>query len=296
MKVRNLLLSTLVAVLFCNISFAQDTIAAWTFPASSADSLVDVSTILNSTSYISCVYGTNNTPSYYAIAIDYTTNGADILTDPTDKSAKVVGLNDGADSVAWTVKFKTTGYQNIKLSSKQTAGGNNPGPRDFKAQYKLSDTSTWVDITNGTVLCANNWTSGVLSNVDLPAACNNSTNNVSIRFLQTSNTDINGGTVAATGISKIDNIVITGEAITGIDSYNNNNLNIYPNPNKGSFIIENNGDIKQIRIFNILGKNIYINESVIEGSINFNAFEAGVYFVQVTLKDNVTSTSKLVVE
>lgn len=295
MKVRNLLLSTLVALLFCNISFAQDTIAAWTFPSTSPDSLVDVSISLNSNRYISCEYGTYNTPSYHAIVIDYTTNGSNTTLDPQDKSAKVIGLNDGADSVAWTVKFKTTGYQNLKLYSKQSAGGSNPGPRDFKAQYKLSGSSTWIDILNGTILCANDWTTGILNGVDLPAACNNFSNNVSIRFLQTSNIDISDGTVAATGISKIDNIVITGEVLTGIESYNNNDLNIFPNPNNGSFVIENNGSIKGVRIYNILGKSMYQNDSVIENVINFDGFEAGVYFVQITLNDNVVRTSKLVV-
>ena len=95
---------------------------------------------------------------------------------------------------------------------------------------------------------------------------------------------------------KIDDIIITGEVISGIESHNNTSVNVFPNPNKGNFSIVNDGQIKSIRIFNILGKSVYQNISNIQNVINIEGFESGIYFIQFTTNENEVSTSKLVVE
>ena len=276
--------------------FAQDTIVGWTFPSTSADSIADFSTgTLNTTRYLSCQYGTYGKPSYHSIPTDYTTNGS--LGSP-DKCGKTIGWDNGADSVYWMVKFKTTGCTNLKLYSKIQAGGSNPGPRDFKVQYKLPGSTTpWVDIVGGTIVCANDWTSGVVNGLDIPAACDNQTSQISIRWLQTSNFDFQGGVLLSSGISKIDDIIITGTVATGIESNNFNNLiSIYPNPNNGSFIIENAVDIKYVRIFNSIGKLVFETEANFDNKINLSGFDKGFYLVQLTSIDNDLQTSKIIVE
>ncbi len=290
MKLKNLLfLFVTVIFISLNVRGQQDTLEAWTFPSGSADSLVDVAISLNASRFISCEYGLE-APS---IPIDYTTNGS--LGSP-DKCAKVVGLENGADSAFWMIKFKSTGYQNLKLYSKQSGGGNNPGPRDFKVQYKLPGTTTWIDLANGVITCANDWTTGVLDGVDLPVACENQSSNVSLRWIQTSNLDINGTPLLATGISKIDDIVITGELISGVNEHVLNNINIYPNPSQGYFTIEANKNIKNIKIYNLLGSCIYQSEQVNEELIYFNGFESGIYFVEFTKTDAAIYTTKLIVK
>ncbi len=290
MKTKNLLSFFVAVALSCATAFAQqDTLEAWLFPDGSNDSLVDVAVSLNASRFISCEYGTAGP----ALVIDYTTNGAQASP---DKSAKVVGLQNGADSAYWLIKFKSTGYQNLKLSSKQSSGGNNPGPKEFKVQYKLPGTSTWVDLPNGTVTCANDWTTGVLSNVDLPATCENQSSNVSLRWLQTTNLDINDSPVLATGISKIDEIVITGQLISGINESSLNGLNIYPNPNSGDFSIETNGHIRRIKIYNLLGQCVYENNQVVKELIYFRSFEKGAYFINLYDENSLISSSKLIVK
>lgn len=290
MKTKNLLSFFVAVALSCATAFAQqDTLEAWLFPDGSNDSLVDVAVSLNASRFISCEYGTAGP----ALVIDYTTNGAQASP---DKSAKVVGLQNGADSAFWLIKFKSTGYQNLKLSSKQSSGGNNPGPKEFKVQYKLPGTTTWVDLPNGTVTCANDWTTGVLNNVDLPAACENQSSNVSLRWLQTTNLDINDSPVLATGISKIDEIVITGELISGINESSLYGLNIYPNPNSGDFSIETNGNVSRIKIYNLLGQCVYENNQVVKELIYFRSFEKGAYFINLYDENTLISTSKLIVK
>lgn len=278
---------------FTTSAFAQDTIVAWTFPSTSADSLPDAGLSINSGRYISCQYGTYGTPSYHSIPSDYTTNGS--LGSP-DKCAKTTGWDNGADSAYYMVKFKTTGYNNILLYSKQQAGGSNPGPRDFKVQYKLSGTTVWNDLTGGILTCANDWTAA-LTGLALPASCDNQSSNISLRWLLTSNFDLNGGTLLSTGISKIDDIVVTGSVISGIQVPESESfISIYPNPNKGNFTIENNGEIKQISIYNILGKRVYNNENVSELKTDLSGFESGMYLVQITLNNSKVYTHKLIVE
>lgn len=290
MKTKKLLSFFVAVALSCATAFGQqDTLEAWLFPDGSNDSLVDVAVSLNASRFISCEYGTAGP----ALVIDYTTNGAQASP---DKSAKVVGLQNGADSAYWLIKFKSTGYQNLKLSSKQSSGGNNPGPKEFKVQYKLPGTSTWVDLPNGTVTCANDWTTGVLNNVDLPVACENQSSNVSLRWLQTTNLDINDSPVLATGISKIDEIVITGELISGINESSLNGLNIYPNPNSGDFSIETNGHVSRIKIYNLLGQCVYENNQVVKELIYFMSFEKGAYFINLYDENALISTSKLIVK
>ncbi len=115
-----------------------------------------------------------------------------------------------AAPASWNVTISTKGYQNITLSSKQK--GSNTGPRDFKVQYSL-DNSTWVDVPNATVTVANdNFISGVLSNVTLPSAVNDK-DLVYVRWLKSSGIGINGSAVVSTGTSRMGEIEFKGETV-----------------------------------------------------------------------------------
>ncbi|MEI6767150.1 MAG: T9SS type A sorting domain-containing protein [Bacteroidota bacterium] len=282
-------------LMFGSSLFAQDTVVGWTFPSTSADSIVDVSISLNASRYLSCQYGTWAAPSYHGITSYYILTGAD---GGTDKCASSVGWNDGADSVYWMVKFKTTGYQNLQLSSKMSSNAGFPGPRDFKAQYKLPGSGNpWVDITGGTFQVAADWTTGVLTNVSLPAALDNQGGQVSVRWLQTSNFDINGGTLAATGVSMLDNIVVTGQVISGVDMLDTRQaVSIYPNPCKGSFYVENADAGCQLAVFNMTGSCVFAKNNVTNEKIELQGFVPGFYVVKITNSDNETTNFKLIVE
>ncbi|WP_260871664.1 5'-nucleotidase C-terminal domain-containing protein [Bacillus sp. X1(2014)] len=140
------------------------------------------------------------------------------VTGPTISATYVGGPSTGiqvpnaspwtANPSFWKVAVSTKGYQNITLSSKQY--GSSTGPRDFKIQYSL-DNSTWTDVPGATVTVATNWTSGVLTNIALPSETNNQ-DVVYVRWLKNSDTAINGSPIASGGTSRMGLIEFNGEA------------------------------------------------------------------------------------
>lgn len=183
--------------------FNSGLLAQWTFPTSGTVVTPDVSIPANSSRTLSTV-GTN--------AI---TSSAGAAT----QAASATGWDGGNGTKYWMVDFSTAGYGGITVSSAQRASGS--GPRDFKVQYRIGLLGTWTDVSGGTVTVADNFTSGVLSALPLPSACNNQAQ-VFIRWIMTSNTNTGGGGVASTGTSRIDNIVINAVGNrTYVSGYNN---------------------------------------------------------------------------
>jgi len=106
----------------------------------------------------------------------------------------------------WQVIVSTVGLESIQLSSKQSS--TDAGPRDFVLQVSL-DGVDWTDVSGGTVVLQNNFTSGVLDQLSLPGFTYDQ-EDVHIRWLLNSaeRVDESGGSVS--GQSRIDDILITG--------------------------------------------------------------------------------------
>jgi len=106
----------------------------------------------------------------------------------------------------WQIGIVTTGYKDLTLSSKQQSS--NTGPTDFQIQYSTDNGSSWLDVGTA-ITVANNFTSGVVTDLALPAECNNLAN-LLIRWTNTSNVSVGGTTVASGGTNRIDDIVVMG--------------------------------------------------------------------------------------
>ena len=77
-----------------------------------------------------------------------------------------------------------------------------------------------------------------------------------------------------------------------------NKVNIIPNPNNGSFYValsNNEAEITGIRVFDITGKIIYLNNRFNGGEIVLPNAKQGLYYVVVTLKDK-TITEKIIIQ
>jgi len=257
-----------ISIFFVSLmSFAQqDTIVGWTFPSSElSDTVANIKNDENSNSFINTDGGVS------AITMK---NGA------TTKAAQATNWDNGADAKSWLIRFSTAGFTNIQLSSKQTAGDANPGPKNFRAEFKVGDSGTWT-IFASDIVVQNDWASGVLENVILPEDCNNQ-NLVYVRWIMTDNLDIYGADVLSTGTAKIDDIIITGNSITEVKENANLQVSVYPNPCTEILIIESENEISEVAIFDYFGRLIQKNK--IMGNlikIDVSNFQEGSYIIVV---------------
>jgi hypothetical protein len=216
-----------------------------------------------------------------------------------DYAATADHWQNGKNSKQWSVKFKTNFAKNITISSKQRSGGNTPGPRNWKVQAQISG-GAWVDLT--TVTVANDWTTGVITEVALPASFDSISKSIYIRWILVNDTSSSGTIVDSNGISKIDDIVIKGtypgtSAIQ--DDENSNDVKFYPNPNNtGTLYFESAKNITLIRIFNSQGQMV----SGLKPESNFNFiniqnFEPGLYFIKTDVEGTAkTKLQKFIVQ
>ncbi len=194
-----------------NINFAGPltTIANWSFPNATDDAIIDAGIAANNSNVLTTVGGVGTIT--YVVTSGSTTSAASGAT-----------WDSGNGTKYWQIDIATTGYSNLKLSSAQRSSGT--GPRDFKVQYSVNAGANWFDVSGASVTVGNNWTTGVLTDVALPAACNNQAS-VRLRWIMTSNTNVSAGTVAGTGTSGIDSILVTGSVPTFVAGYESLSVN-----------------------------------------------------------------------
>src|SRR6056297_2848048 len=112
----------------------------------------------------------------------------------------------------WQITINTEGLKDLKLSSDQS-GGSSTGPRDFKVQHS-TDGNSWTDLAGGVIVVG----SGTQESVDqlpLPESLEDQPA-VYIRWVQTSSARVDGDEngISSGGTSRIDDIIIIGQAIT----------------------------------------------------------------------------------
>lgn len=277
------LLSSLL--LFSSQLQSQVVLARWTFPTGNAsDSLADGGIPANLDKAIHTEGGTS--------AIDFTKNGA------TTKAAQVTGWDNGNGVKCWVIKLTTTGYENLKVSSKMQSGGNNPGPQDYKVQYRIGTSGIWTDIPGTAIITANNWTTGWLDSVPAPAEMSNQPE-LWLRWIMTSNTSSSGGTVASTGINKIDDIYITGKGTSiGIPAIESQvSLSLSPNPVTDRLKIHSTDPVLRVRVFAQYG--VVVREEYTSNrydlEIDLSGLSKGIYLLNAETDNGSTMTRKIVI-
>lgn len=278
MKKYYVLVFVLLLLVFQMSAFAQDTIVQWTFPTESA--LADGGIIAsNLDREIETAGGTSD--------IQFK-NGA------SSKAAQATQWNDGADQKKWRVDFETSGYQNLLLSSKISSGGQNPGPRDFKVQYRVGD-GEWTDVPGSEFHVANNWSTGSLVNMSIPNICDDQPL-IKLRWIMTSDTASDGNIVAQNGISKIDDIYITGDIINGNEEISIEPIiSVYPNPAVDWLIIETKEKSK-INICNLQGQILISDESKGVNKLDVHMYKPGLYIVSVVTKKGEFQSQRFVIK
>ena len=86
---------------------------------------------------------------------------------------------------------------------------------------------------------------------------------------------------------------------SGISEKDNKNLVLYPNPASQTFVInftEAQEGVKQVRIFDMLGKEVMSIENPSSNTINIANLPTGIYAVCILSQSGRSNTSKLVKE
>jgi hypothetical protein len=255
---------------------AQETLTGWTFPVNTgSDSLnANLGTTGNKTYDIRFQWVLTPT-------LDSTLNTVTFVDGATTFAAATTGWASGADIKFWSVKFKANNYSDFKLSSKQKSDATNPGPRDFKLQWRLSS-GTYADVPGGTITLASDWTTGVVTDLPVPIT-GQGTSSIYVRWIMTSNTDINGGTVTAAGQSMIDDILITGVSVTGQNEIlYTNRLKVFPSPNNGNFNITSTEPMDVLSITDVSGKTLVtMNNPSQKQAVSVSNAKPGLYLLKV---------------
>lgn len=283
------LLLSLSAVLLLAISVsAQDTLVTFKFKVANDSSQTFGNTynaddiVLRDTSY--------HVKLIYSSGVDGTA--------PADYRLSSTGWQSGMDTKFYITSFASTAYSNILISSRQKSS--NTGPKDFKLQYMVGISGTWTDVVGGAYVCANDaFISGTLTNVPLGADADNQPM-VFLRWVMTSNTSVNAGTVASAGTSGIDNIFIIGTPV-GVGIANNDlidNVSVYPNPSNGKVNINNPSQkTLKVEVLNLLGDVVSTTDfSGQQASLDLSNENKGIYFVRITSESGSRLTKKLILK
>jgi len=239
-----------VGMLLTSISFSQDTITGYLFPVNSGPDSLNANLGLQ----LNMVYAIQYAGADTVYNTIYHTTGI------IDHAATASGWDNGAAEKHWVIEFKAENFKNMKVSSRQKSGETHPGPKDFKLQYSVG-AGNWEDIPGGTVTVANDWNTGQISDLPVPVS-NQGNSTVYIRWIMTSDTSSTGSTIQPEGISKIDEIVVTGTSTLGVNEIlYATSLNISPNPNSGSCEITSPEPLDKLMIFDMNGRNVYQNDS-----------------------------------
>ena len=183
---------------------------SYTFPKTTLDGII-VGWNFDEPSFPDCMLATEGTAANIGTKT-FSVNGATLYTSDTTAgmsgySVRATNWDDGADSKYWLAPFDAVGFESLVLVSSYQMSSNT-GPRDFKLQYSTNGTS-WNDVDDGEITVSTGWTSGVLIDLALPAALDNCPTTY-LRWIMTSDVAVNGGTVANTGTSRLDEVYIAG--------------------------------------------------------------------------------------
>ncbi|MBC8042099.1 MAG: endonuclease, partial [Rhizobacter sp.] len=230
---------------------AATTVVSWDFADN--DSLADGG-ILENFSRIITKVGATGPIQYY--------------TGSPDLSITSDGWDNGSGTKYWQTDFSTTGYREIRFSSKQSSSGT--GPRNFEVQYKVGAAGAWTNISGTAISIDGNnpssdFSKGTLTGIAVPAAVENQSL-VSLRWIMTSNLANNTGNVAVGGRTRIDEIIVAGLPLT---SAAGNVANIiptefvlkqnYPNPfNPATTLVYQlpQAATVSLKIYDVLGREV----------------------------------------
>jgi hypothetical protein len=141
------------------------------------------------------------------------------------------------------------------------------------------------------------WQAGVLTSISDTVSYNYQTGNSMVSLMIFCG---NAKTITNTFKTfRINNYVYLSSTTTNLSEKNSNfNFNIYPNPFKDVFVIKstNFNDVKEVKIFNLLGENMAVDFKIIGSEIvvNTEKLKSGFYTITLVNKLGNISSNKII--
>ena len=188
-----LIAGSLSALLFAGAPAHAVTIASWTFETTSPASAGP----------FAAEAGSGSASGFHA--------GAATFSSPAGNgSARSFSANTWAVGDYFQFSVSTLGLTGITIAWDQT--GSNTGPRDFQLAYSIDNGSSFTNVASYSVINAT-WSSTVpVATTSFSYAVAGAANAASVlfRLADAGTASINGGTVAAAGTGRVDNVLISG--------------------------------------------------------------------------------------
>lgn len=120
------------------------------------------------------------------------------------------------------------------------------------------------------------------------------TQNFQIVIRDTANDDVtNNG--ASLGALEIDRIEFNNNMTLSVDALDTNIFSLSPNPAKDKVVVTTNSVIQTVSIFDITGKLVLTNNSLINNEVIVSDLNTGIYIINITF-DNGTQLSKKIIK
>ena len=80
-----------------------------------------------------------------------------------------------------------------------------------------------------------------------------------------------------------------------VSDVSKNDIKAYPNPVRDIYNIEAQGKIKNVKVYDVTGKQLFVKDiNEAKSQIDFSRFNSGVYIVTTTMEDGSTTSSKVI--
>ncbi|WP_343330616.1 DM13 domain-containing protein [Polaribacter staleyi] len=97
-------------------------------------------------------------------------------------------------------------------------------------------------------------------------------------------------------LGTFNNFTTSSCSVLDVDSFAIDRIKVYPNPTKDKIQVSNiDGNSTEIRIFNVLGKQVFHQAKISEKTIDVSSFNKGIYLVKIDI-DGKSKTQKLVIQ
>jgi hypothetical protein len=166
----------------------------------------------------------------------------------------------------------------------------------------IAPSPDWIIAVNGYNLLDTNgdWkTSVTLDLFAYDAGTDNGSDYTSSDMAATPFQPISMLNIAPINGNKMGTLTITLQSVLSVDTVNPlSTVSVYPNPSVGNIKISNPNrvDLKNIEVYNILGKRVASSTINSNGNYDFSNLNKGVYILKLQATDNKVKTQKLVIQ